>query len=259
MTKVGFERLPSSSVDIVSHTEQQARVNLAACYRLMAHFEMTDIIYTHISARVPGTHATFLINPYGVTFEQITASSLVKVDVDGNVISDSTGLGVSRGGFMIYSAVHMARPDVECVLHAHTTATMAVSVQEHGLLPISQHAMFLHGRIRYLEYSGFFETDAERHKLAEALGPASILMLRNHGPLVVGTTIAQAFNLMYYLERACEVQVATLSSGAKYVLPNMPDVEHVANIFASPNTTILNREWGALIGMLNRIDTSYEN
>jgi ribulose-5-phosphate 4-epimerase/fuculose-1-phosphate aldolase len=259
MTTIGFEKLPSSHVEIVSHTEQQALVNLAACYRLMAHFRMTDIIYTHISARVPNREGEFLINPYGLTFDQVTASNLVKVDVDGNVISDTTGLGVSRGGFMIHSAVHMARPDVECVLHAHTTATMVVSVQEHGLLPLSQHAMFLHGRIRFFPYSGFFETDEERRKLAAALGDFSILMLRNHGPLVLGTTTAQAFNLMYYLERACQVQVAALSSGAKCVMPDMADVEHVAGIFASPNTTVLNREWGALIGMLNGIDPSYAN
>jgi ribulose-5-phosphate 4-epimerase/fuculose-1-phosphate aldolase len=259
MSNIGFEQLPASIAPLQAQTEQQARLNLAACYRLLAHFRMTDIIYTHISARIPGRHDEFLINPYGIMFDRMTASSLIKVDLDGNILSDRTGLGISRGGFMIHSAVHAARPEVECVLHAHTTATITVSVQEQGLLPISQHAMFLHGRINYLAYSGFFESDLKRRELAGALGSRSILMLRNHGPLVAGRTTAEAFNLMYYLERACQIQVATQSTGVAYVLPSAADVEHVAAIFADPDTTVMSREWSALLAMLDRVDSSYRD
>lgn len=242
---------------LVAETERALRVNLAAGYRLMAHFQMTDLIYTHISARIPGPKDEFLINPYGVLFEDITASNLVKVDAEGAVIDDTTGLGISRTGFLLHSSIHMARPEVQCVLHAHTTATITVASQEHGLLPISQQAMFLHDQVRYLDYSGLFRSDQQRRDLAEALGDKSIMMLRNHGPIIAGTSVAQAFSLMYFLEFACRVQVATLSSSADYVQPDLSHVEQASAAFANQNTSLLGREWRALIGLLDRLDPSY--
>ena len=257
MDQIGAERMPETNYPVEAKTERQARINLAACYRLMAHFRMTDMIHTHISARVPGSHDEFLISPYGVMFDRVTASSLVKVDIEGNVLEDSSGLGINVGGFVFHAAVHKARPDVECVMHAHTVATMTVSAQPDGLLPICQHAMFLHDRISYFDYSGFFETTEKCDALAAALGDRSIIMLRNHGPVVAGRTSAQAFNLMYYLERSCQVQVATQSAGVGYLLPNKEDVEHVASAFAAPGATTVSREWNALLQMLDRLDPSY--
>lgn len=257
MDQIAFERMPETRYPVEARTERQARINLAALYRLMAHFRMTDIIYTHISARVPGTENEFLINPYGVMFDQVTASCLVKIDIDGNILEDATGLGVNVGGFAIHAAVHRARPEVECVLHAHTLATMTVSVQPDGLLPICQHAMFLDGRIAYHPYSGFFETREKCDALARSLGDKSIMMLRNHGPVVAGRTIPQTFNLMYYLERACQVQVATQSTGVPYILPDPSDVRVVAEVFAAPGATVVAREWSALMQTLDRIDPSY--
>ncbi|HVV95083.1 MAG TPA: class II aldolase/adducin family protein [Hyphomicrobiales bacterium] len=248
---------PSGDPEAEAQTEWHARVNLAACYRLMAHFGMTDIIHTHISARVPGTENEFLINPYGMLFEEVRASQLVKVNIEGDVLSDPSGMGINRAGFFIHSAVHRARPDVQCVLHAHTVATIAVSAQEPGLLPLSQHAMFLLGGIRYLDYGGFVEGEEGRAEIGKALAGGRILILRNHGPLIAGATAAHAFSLMHYLERACQVQVATLMSGTRPVRPSEPVVRRMENIASAGTGPVLQREWAALRRMLDRQDPTY--
>src|SRR5271154_6665764 len=198
--------------------EWRQRVELAACYRLLAHYKMTDLIYTHATVRVPGEPGHFLINPYGHRWEEITASSLVKIDVDGAKIGDSP-YRVNPAGFTIHSAVHMARHDATCVIHTHTRAGMAVSAVECGLLPISQIALQFYSRLG--------NDPDERQRIIEDLGGFCGVILRNHGLLTVGRTVAEAFSLMFYLNRACEVQVAALSMGAKLVVPSTEVCERV--------------------------------
>lgn len=208
--------------DQVSPEEWQVRVNLAAAYRLVAMFGWDDLVFTHVSARVPGegqegAHA-FLINPYGLFFEEITASSLVKVDAEGRPLMDSP-FPVNPAGFVIHSAVHDARHEVGCVVHTHTVAGVAVSAQDDGLLPISQQACFPLASIAYHGYEGLALRDEEKQRLVADLGHANHLILRNHGLLTCGRTVADAFLAMYRLQRACEVQIAAQSGGRLTQVP----------------------------------------
>jgi len=189
----------------VSEEEWEVRCDLAAAYQLAAHFRWTDLIFTHFTARVPGS-AYMLINPYGLMFDEITASSLVKIDMDSNVIEDVTGLGVNHAGFVIHGCVHASRPEVNCVIHTHTRAGVAVSAQKNGLLPISQHALRTYGMLTYHDYEGIALDLDERGRLGGDLGPTSkAMILRNHGLLSVGKTVSEAFEIMYYLDTAWEI------------------------------------------------------
>ncbi len=242
-----------------SEAEWQARVELAACYRLFAHLKITDLIYTHISSRVPGHHDQFLINAHGMLFEEITASTLVKVDLNGQVLEDSTGLGINPGGFTIHSAVHGARPDVGCVMHTHTADGITVSCQEEGLLPLNQHSMRFTDRIAYHDYMGVHFTDEERHSLQRSLGDKQVMLLRNHGLLVAGPSVPHSFDLMYYLERACQLQVRIQSSGAAIIRPSREVALQVAKSFERPSRQSVTKAWTALIRMLEREDPSYRS
>ena len=237
--------------------ERQVREDLAAAYRLVAHFGMDDSIYTHISARVPGAHDQFLINPYGMLFRDITASSLVKIDLDGRILDD-TPFDVNPAGFTIHSAVHAARHDAACVLHTHTVAGVAVSSLAGGLQPCNQWALQFHQRVAYHDFEGIALDPGERSRLVDDLGPrAMALILRNHGLVTLGRTVAEAFILMHNLERACRVQVAVQSSGLP-VNPVPPEIcERTAQQYAigaskrlpgqaDPNA----REWRALLQRL---------
>lgn len=243
--------------DRVSEAEWQTRVDLAACYRLIAHFRWTDIIYTHISARVPGEEDRFLINAYGLLFDEIRASDLVKVDHEGNIVEDPTGLGINPAGFTIHSAVHIARPDVACVLHTHTAAGIAVSAQKDGLLPLSQHAMRFYGGVAYHDYEGIALDLDERQRLQANLGPHFVMILRNHGLLACGRTVREAFDNIYYLQRACEAQVVAQSTGAALVLPPPEVAEKVARQFDRPRPAA-KKDWPALLRLLDRTDPSYK-
>ncbi|MGE0800766.1 MAG: class II aldolase/adducin family protein [Lautropia sp.] len=243
----------------ISDAEWATRVDLAACYRLVHHHRMTDLIYNHISARVPGTHDRFLINAYGLMYDEITASSLVVVDTDGNVISDSTGLGINPGGFTIHSAVHIARPDVACVIHTHTAAGIAIAAMERGLLPLTQHAMRFTNRLAFHDYEGVYFTDGERRRLQASLGNRMAMVLRNHGLLACGRTIPEAFDVIYYLERACQAQVALLSTGERLVEPPLAVAEQVAAVFEAPDRKANARIWPALLRLLDRTDPGYRN
>jgi ribulose-5-phosphate 4-epimerase/fuculose-1-phosphate aldolase len=205
----------------IGEEEWRIRCDLAALYRLVAHHRMTDLIYTHISARLPGPEHRFLINSYGVMFHEMRASDLVKIDLHGNILEPEgrSGLNLNQAGFTIHSAVHMGREDVMCVVHTHTAAGIAVSAQEHGLLPISQHALKFYGHLGYHGYEGVAIDLDERHRLVADLGPHKAMILRNHGLLVAGATVPEAWHLIYFLERACQAQVAALAGGAKLVLP----------------------------------------
>ncbi len=202
----------------VSEAEWQTRVDLAACYRLVAMYGWDDVIFTHISARVPGEHS-FLINPYGMLFDEITASSLIKVDLEGKKLMPSE-FDVNPAGFVIHSAIHEAREDVVCVLHTHTVAGVAVSAQAQGLLAISQNSIFPHTSLAYHDYEGVALNMDEKARLVADMGDKSFLILRNHGLLTVARTISDAFLRMYILQRSCEVQIAAQSGGAALI--NVP-------------------------------------
>lgn len=206
------------------------RRDLAAAYRLVAHFGLDDSIFTHISSKAGPDSDTFLINAYGLRFNEVTAENLVEVDLDGNVIDDPLGAGINAAGFLIHSAVHAARHDVACVMHTHTVAGVAVASQAEGLLPLNQWSLQFHGRLAYHDYEGIALLEGEKARLVEDLGPKRLAMvLRNHGLLTCGRTIAQAFKLMYNLDRACRAQIAIQSSGAKLT----PVPEDIAKLTAA--------------------------
>jgi ribulose-5-phosphate 4-epimerase/fuculose-1-phosphate aldolase len=238
--------------------EWQTRVELAACYRLVAHYRMTDLIYTHISARVPDHADQFLLNPYGLMFEEITASSLVKIDLDGKVIED-TPHHVNAAGFTIHSAIHAARHDVACVLHTHTRSGIAVSCQKQGLLPLNQIALQFHDRLAYHDYEGIALDHDERPRLVADLGDKRAMILRNHGLLTAGRSIPEAFSLMFYLERACEIQVAARAGGAELVLPPPATREKTARQYESGDDPSGGLEWAAQLRLLERLDPGYCN
>jgi len=238
--------------------EREMRVALAACYRLIAHFGMDDLVFTHISARVPGEPEHFLINPYGMMFHEITASSLVKIDHEGNIVED-TGYPVNHAGFVIHSAVHMARPEINCVLHTHTRAGIAISCLQEGLLHINQHSAMFYNRVGYHDYEGIALDLDERSRLVRDLGDKSALILRNHGLLTAGRTVPEAFELMYYLELSCRIQVDLMATGGKLNRLSDNVCQHTAEQFASSPTPRGERQWPALLRVLDAKDPSYRN
>lgn len=240
----------------VSAEEWAVRVDLAACYRLVARYGWTDMIYNHISARVPGRHDQFLINAFGLLYEEVCASNLVTVDLTGNVL-DGPESGANPAGFLIHSAIHQARPAVACVLHTHSKAGSAVAAQPRGLLDLSQHAMRFHGRIAYHDFGGIVLDPSMRDKLVDDLGDKRALILRNHGLLTTGEDIRSAFEDLYYLELACQIQIAAQAGGA--VLEGDEQIaEHTARQFDTSNEAFIHgRDWAALRRMLDRIDPSY--
>ena len=201
----------------VSAEEWQARVDLAALYRLVALYGWDDLIYTHISARIPGPEHHFLINPYGLLFEEITASSLVKIDLDGNILQD-TPYFINPAGFTIHSAIHAAREDARFVMHLHSNDGVAVAAQKEGLLPLSQHALIVLPRLAYHDYEGIALNHDERERLVADIGDKTLMLLRNHGTLAVGDTAANCWVSMYYLERACTMQVQAMAAGRENLL-----------------------------------------
>ena len=256
MSSQVLERAPASVRERVSSEEWDTRTNLAACYRLAAHFRMTDLIYTHISARVPGPEHHFLINAFGLLWDEISASTLVKVTLDGDIVDDPTGNGINRAGYVIHSAVHRARHDLECVMHTHTAAGIAVSAQEQGLLPMSQHAMRFTDSIGYHDYEGLALELDEQARLVADLGEHKAMILRNHGLLTCGASIAEAFDLMYYLERACQAQVT--ATGATLRMPPHEVAQKTARQFKNLPYKTQKTEWRALLRMLDKSDASYK-
>ncbi len=244
-------------------TEWELRCELAAVYRLLDHYRMTDLIFTHVSVRLPGPEHHFLINPYGLMFDEITASRLVKIGLDGELVEPSE-YRVNPAGFVIHGAVHAAREDAQCVLHTHTRSGCAVAAQEHGLLPVNQVSLEFYNRVGYHDYEGIALNTAERERLVADLGPHHALILRNHGLLTVGQSAADAFLRMFYLDRACEIQVAALSSGALR-LPDPAVAEHTAQQFAGEASDELSDDdaypmaWAALLRRLDRIAPDYRD
>jgi ribulose-5-phosphate 4-epimerase/fuculose-1-phosphate aldolase len=240
----------------VSEAEWRIRVDLAAAYRLVAHYGWDDLIFTHLSARVPGDAHHFLLNPMGVLFNQVTASSLVKVDQNGEIVDESP-FSVNPAGFTIHSAVHMARHEVGCVMHLHTTAGMAVSAQERGLLPLTQTAMLVANRLAYHEYEGVALDHSERERLIQDLGDKDMMILRNHGTLTMGNTVPEAFVLMHFLERACQAQVMAQAGGASLHWPTAAAIETTRLQSEAGLAMTGHLAWPGLLAMLDRLDASY--
>lgn len=242
--------------DVVSAEEWQLRCDLAAAYRLVAHFGWSDLIFTHISARIPGPEHQFLINPYGLMFDEITASSLVKVDQDCHKLSESP-FPVNPAGFVIHSAIHAVREDAGCVMHTHTRAGVAVSAQQCGILPISQQSTFVLGSLAYHDYEGVALRDEEKPRLQADLGSANYLVLRNHGLLTLGRTVADAFLSMYTLENTCRIQIDAQAGGELlHVDPRI--LSGVAG--AMKKVTVgqgASLVWPALLRLAERLDPAY--
>ena len=239
--------------------EWQLRVELAACYRLVAMYGWTDLVFTHISARVPGPEHHFLINPYGLMFDEVTASNLVKVDLNCNKIGASQH-PVNPAGFTIHSAIHAVREDVRCVLHTHTRAGAAVSAQEDGLLPLSQQSAIVLASLAYHDYEGIATREDEKRRLQADLGIASHMLLRNHGLLTVGPTVADAFLGMYVFETACQIQLAAQSGGTRLRTIASEIVDDIEDAVAIQTGGIGGGfVWPALMRKLERTDTSYRN
>ena len=246
-----------------SEAEWQTRVDLAACYRLVDMFGWSDLLGTHISARVPGEEDAFLINPYGLLFDEITASSLVKVDEGGEILSP-TDYHINPAGFVIHSAIHMAKPELACALHTHTQAGTSVATSQNGLKPLTQHALAIIAHTAYHGYEGIATDLSERDRLVADLGDANLLILRNHGLLTVGRTIAEAFVWMYRAERACRMQVAFDQTGepAVEIPAEVQETTIARNLKAnSPegHRPIGVYEWPALLRRLDQIDQSYKD
>lgn len=242
-----------------SADEWRMRVELAALYRLVALNGWDDLIYTHISARVPGTTDHFLINPYGLFFEEITASSLVKVDYDGNILQD-TDFEINRAGFMIHSAIHRARSDAHFVMHLHTDHGVAATCQKDGLLPISQHALMVIPHLAYHDYEGIAFNDSERDRLATDLGDKRLMMLRNHGTLAVGNTAANCWVGMHFLERACAVQVLATAGGRDNVMiAPQASQDEVRRQMLERNLIGGRYSWAACLRKLDRILPGYDS
>jgi len=244
--------------DKVSPEEWQLRVDLAAAYRLVALYGWSDLVFTHISARIPGAQHAFLINPYGMMFDEITASSLVKVDQDCNKLSDSPFF-VNPAGFTIHSAVHAVRDDAGCVMHTHTRAGVGVSAQKDGVLPISQQSTFVLSSLAYHDYEGVAFREDEKPRLQADLGDKNFLMLRNHGLLTVGRSIADAFLHMYVFESTCQIQLAAQSGGAPLTEVNPLIVQGVAHAMKVQTGGMGGAfVWPALIRKLERTDPGYK-
>ena len=246
-----------------SDAEWQARVDLAACYRLVDLYGMSDMMANHVSMRVPDEEGAFLINAYGMMYEEITASSLIKIDVAGNILSKpdfgELDYGINRAGYVIHSAVHEARPEVACVIHTHSWASMAVSALECGLLPITQTAMrFL--KIGYHDFQGVVLNEQEQASLLRDMGDKEALLLRNHGALTVGRTVGEAFNWMHRLELACRSQLAAMACNTPLVKVSPDVLEETWNNYQRGTRRPYGlMEWPALLRKLNRLDPSYRD
>jgi ribulose-5-phosphate 4-epimerase/fuculose-1-phosphate aldolase len=251
-------RIPSRRHE-VSEEEWRTRVDLAAAYRLAALFKWDDLVYTHVSARVPGTDGEFLINPYGLMFEEITASSLIRIDAQGNQLDESE-FEINPPGFVIHSAVHEARHDAACVMHLHSLNGIAVAAQKGGLLPLSQHSIFVLSSLGYHDYEGVAVRDDEKPRLVADLGTSKHLMLRNHGLLTVGATVADAFQAMYFFETSCTIQIRAQSGGGE-LMQVAPEIIATAQQQARAATRGAGAGlvWPGLLRRLDRQSPGYDS
>ncbi|MBD8495806.1 class II aldolase/adducin family protein [Pseudomonas syringae] len=236
----------------MSQIEWQSRCELAALYRLIAYYRMTDLIDTHITLRVPGPRRHFLINRYGVAFEKMRASDLVLIDLEGQVVDEHYPDGrVNAAGFIIHSAIHEARPDLHCIIHTHTASGMAVAAQRDGLLPLTQHALKFYGNLAYHSYEGIALSLEERQRLVADLGPHKAMILRNHGLLAAGGSAAAAFHEIHFLERACQAQIQAMSAGVALSIPSEEVCRHTAAQFGRDGIDgIIDLAWQAALSLI---------
>ncbi len=254
-----MQTIPSVK-DRVSPEEWQTRIDLAACYRLVAQYGWDDLVFTHITAKIPGVENQFLINPYGLMFEEITASSLVKIDQYGVKLDTDNPYPINPAGFVIHSAIHAARADAKCVLHCHTPNGIAVSAQKNGLLPISQQSIFVLAGLAYHSYEGVALNDAEKPRLVRDLGDKNFFMLRNHGLLTVAETIADAFLFMYLFESTCMIQVRAQAGGGELTMVPQAILDGaMAQAKAVTRGLGGGLAWPGLLRKLDRTDDSYKN
>lgn len=241
----------------VSTEEWQVRQDLAAAYRIVAHYGWDDMVFTHLSARVPGPQDHFLLNRFGYLFSEVTASNLVKVDGDGNVVLDN-GHEVNAAGFTIHSAVHMGRDDAHAVMHLHTDGGVAVASSSNGFLPLNQHAMFVYHDLAYHDWEGVALDLDERERLVNDLGDKHLMMLRNHGTLALGGSVASCFLRMYYLERACQIQIKALAAGAPH-MPQQAAIDMMQSTFNNPASWegFAATAWPALRRLADKLDPAY--
>jgi len=260
MTVLAYASKQRSVRDSVSDDEWQRRVGLAALYRILDLYEMTDLIYNHITARVPGEPGHILLNPYGLLYGEVTASSLYKIDLDGNVIlKPDSDYGLNDAAYVIHSAVHSARHDLECVIHTHTKAAVAVSAMQCGLLPISQQALTFNGCLSYHDYEGPAFDLGERERLAHNLGNNNTMILRNHGALAGGRSLIEAFLNMYLLESACSIQVAAMAGGNALTMASNEAISRTREIVKSTRGSGNSLEWNALLRKVEKADPSYKD
>ena len=250
--------IPTDIKSQVSEEEWKSREDLAAAYRLVANYGWDDMVFTHLSARVPGPNEHFLLNPFGVLFEEVTASSLVKIDLDGAVVLDN-GYQVNAAGFTIHSAIHGAREDAQAVMHLHTDAGVAVSCMKEGFLPLNQHAMFVYHDVAYHDWEGVALNLDERERLIADIQNKHLMMLRNHGTLAVGSSIASCFMRLYYLERACSIQLKAMNGNLQ--MPNQEAISMMKETFNNPNAWegLAATAWPAMIRLAQRLDPNFTN
>ena len=242
----------------VSKEEWRQRCDLAACYRFIAWMGWDDLIFTHFSMRLPGDEKTFLINPFGVVFEEITASKLVKINIHGKPLQP-TPYPVNPAGFVLHSAIHEAREDAHCVIHLHTPEGVAVSCQKDGLLPISQSALSVYSEVAYHDYSGIVFDEDERKRLLPSLGEKNCLILRNHGLLTCGKTIAEAFMRMYFLQRACESQIMAMAGSGELTPLDQQVIDHVHGQTELVRNLITDLSWAAVLDRVKRVAPDYKD
>ena len=240
-----------------SDEEWRNRVNLAACYHLADHFQMTDIIWNHITSKTSINKETFLINKFGLRYNEITASNLLEIDLEGNVISGDGEINYT--GYVIHGAVHKAKKNIHCVMHTHTRAGLAISCLKDGLKPIFQDAAIFHNRVSYHDWQGMSTEVEECKDIAKNLGNNKVMILRNHGLLTCGETIGEAFILMYYLDKACKNQLDTMSTGLETIVPSDNIMEYAAGQYEDPRFRLGKHEWPALLRLLDDKNSIYKN
>lgn len=251
--------------DHISDAEWAIRLDLAAAYRLVDHYDMTQLVYNHITAKLPGPEKHFLINEYGLMYDEITASNLVKVDLDGTIVDGTANSReINPAGYVIHSCIHRARDDVKCVLHTHSRAGVAVSCLKEGLIPMEQTGLIFEDRVAYHDYEGLALDEDEQQRLLDDMGDKNTMILRNHGLLTCGRSIPETFRNMYYLERACQTQIDVMATGREINMPSKAVRDHTAAQFNRDEAGIGDgkgntREWPALLRMLDRKDPSWRN
>ena len=237
--------------------EWRNRVNLAACYHLADHFQMTDIIWNHITAKTSEQKETFLINQFGLRYDEVTASNLLEIDLEGNIVSGEGNINYT--GYIIHGAVHKARKEINCVMHTHTRAGLAISCLKDGLKPIFQDAAIFHNRVSYHDWQGMSTEVEECKDIAKNLGKNKVMILRNHGLLTCGETIGEAFILMYYLDKTCKNQLDTMSTGKPIIVPSDNIMEYAAGQYEDPRFRLGHHEWPALLRLLDQKNSIYKN